>query len=289
MDDIQVFTEREVTIEEIALYKIANVEDMKSKRAKEVDLLKAFKKDPGQHTFMPLYQSFKPMIINAAKRNMFGSPIPQAAHMMYAAQSFLDAVRTHDPVKGAFSSHMYNTVFEKGKRLNLKYQNIGYIPEARATKYQAFQTAQYLLREQLGREPSTLEISDEMAIPPAEVERLRKEIRQDLILNEALPNAGPAFAQSDKAMQVARDLQYSLIPKHRVVLEHAVGINGITPLLKRNGGPDVHAISRAAKITVPEVRSALKTISRKFKEFRGDMGKAGDIDHLMEESADGPN
>lgn len=273
MDDV--FSEKDVLIEELMLMKeAASADELKQKRAKEIDLLKTFKSNPGQQTFMPLYTSFKPLILKAASKNMFGSPIPQAAHVAYAAQSFLDAIRTHDPAKGSFTTHMYNTVFEKGKRLNLKYQNIGYIPESRATKYQAFQTANYLLKEQLGREPSTIELSDELAIPPADIERLRKEMRQDLILREDIPNIGPAFAQSDKTMQIARDLQYSLIPKHRVVLERAMGINGVKPLLKRTGGPDVQAISKAAKLTVPEVRSALKTISRKMREHRGEIGGA---------------
>lgn len=288
MDD-KIFTDEEVE-QEFALVKLGATEvDSKQLKAKEADLLKAFKSKPGKDTFMPLYQSYKPYIMKAASRNMFGSPIPQAAHVAFAAQSFLDAVRTHNPAKGGFSTHMFNTVFQKGKRLNLHYQNIGYIPESRATKYQAFQTANYLLKEQLAREPSAIELADEMGVAVKEVERMRKEMRSDLILNEALPSIGPQFAQSDKAMQVARDVQYSLIPKHRTVLEHAVGLNGINPLLKKSGGPDVQAISKAAKITVPEVRSALKTISRKFKEYRGTIGQAGDMDHMMEESADEPS
>jgi DNA-directed RNA polymerase specialized sigma subunit len=268
--------DRDFTEEEVEGFeKLAGVsaEELKNKRSKEVELLSAFKKSPSQSTFMPLYQSFKPLILKAAQRNMYGSPIPQAAHTMYAAQSFLDAVRTHDPAKGGFTTHMFNTVFQKGKRLNLHYQNIGYIPESRATKYQAFQTANYLLKEQLGREPSTLEIADEMAIAPKEIERMRKEIRQDLIMNEALPTVGPQFAQSDKAMNALRDIQYSLIPKHRIVLERTVGLNGVEPLSTKSGKPDINAIAKAANLSVAEVRSARKTISRKLEDYLGHIGK----------------
>lgn len=282
MDDVE-FSEKEVIIEEIALYKLASVDALKDKRSKETEMLRAFKKDPGQHTFMPLYQSFKPLIMKAAQRNMFGSPIPQAAHVAFAAQSFLDAVRTHDPAKGGFGTHMFNTVSQKGKRLNLHYQNIGYIPESRATKYQAFQTASFLLKEQLGREPSTLEIADEMAMPPIEIERLRKEIKQDLVLNENLPSVGPAFAQSNKAMAAAHDIQYSLIPKHRVVLERTVGLNGVQPLLTKSGKPDIGAIAKAANLSVAEVRSARKTISRKMQEHLGSIGRAEDFEHFKDE------
>lgn len=284
MANDKVFTDEDMKREEESLYKLS-AEDLKVKREREAGLLQAFKKSPSKTTFMPLYTSYKPFIINAAKRNMFGSPIPPAAHIMYAAQSFLDAIRTHDPAKGGFNTHAFNTISEKGKRLNLKYQNIGYIPESRATKYQAFQTAQHLLREHLGREPSTLELADEMAMPPNEIERMRKEMRQDLLMVEHLPNIGPAIAQSDKAMQFARDLQYSLIPKHRVVLEHAIGLNGVKPLLKPSGAPDIKAIAKTAKLTVPEIRSAIKTINRKFKEHRGTIGTTETDEEYVPEEA----
>lgn len=270
-------------IEEMTKTAAVSAADLKKKRETEVGLISTFKKNPVKDTFVPLYNSFKPLIFKAAQKNMFGSPIPQAAHIAYAQQSFLDATRTWDPGKGAFNTHVFNTVFEKGKRLNLKYQNIGYIPEARATKYQAFNTTLHLLREELGREPSTLEIADEMHIPPSEVERLRKEVRQDLVMNENLPNLGGSFAQTDKALQIARDIQYSLIPKHQLVLEHALGLNGQTALIKKNGGADVQAIAKAAKIPVSDVRSAFKTITRKFKEHRGTIGAKTAEDFVFED------
>jgi hypothetical protein len=287
--DDRLFTDAEVEAE-FAMVKLgASAEDVKKRKANEVDLLKVFKSNPSKETFMPLYQSYKPYIMKAASRNMYGSPIPQAAHVAFAAQSFLDAVRTHNPAKGGFSTHMFNTVFQKGKRLNLHYQNIGYIPESRATKYQAFQTANYLLKEQLGRVPSAVELADEMAMPVKEVERMRLEVKEDRILNEAVPTLGPQFAQSDKAMELFRDMQYSLIPKHRTILEHMVGLNGVSPLVKKTGGPDVQAIAKKTGISVAEVRSAQKTISRKAKEFRGNMGVAEDFDNMTDEEEHEPS
>lgn len=286
LNDLQVF---EIEIELAGLTKEALVQnngsELKIKRAGELKLITDFKKNQDQKHFVPLYNSFKPLIFKAAQKNMFGSPIPQAAHIAYAAQSFLDATRTWDQSKGAFNTHAFNTVFEKGKRLNLKYQNIGYIPESRATKYQFYNTTLHLLREELGREPSTLEIADEMSLPASEVERLRKEVRQDLVMNENLPNLGNAYAQSNKAIQIAQDIQYSLIPKHALVLEHALGLNGHPALIKKNGGADVNAISKAAKIPVSDVRSAFKTITRKFKEHRGTIGKRDAFDTVFEETA----
>lgn len=259
--------------------------DIKKKRELEEQLVSGFKKAPTKETFMPLYTSYKPLIISAARKNMMGSPLPQAVHMAFAAQSFMDAARTFNPTKGAsFRTHVYNTVQEKGKRLNLKYQNIGYIPESRATKYQAYQTALHLMREELGREPSSIELADELNLPVTEIEKLRKEVKKDLIGKEHIITQGLGFAQSDKALQVMRDIQYSLEPKHQLVLEYTVGLNGKTPLVKKSGKSDIAAIAKAAGIGLNEVRSARKTIKRKVQEYRSFIGQGDRSADLFDES-----
>jgi DNA-directed RNA polymerase specialized sigma subunit len=238
-----------------------------SQRETGLKLLAAFKKDPSKETFTPLYQNYKPLIYSASRSNTFGSPLPASAHWAQATQSFLDATRTFNPSIGApFHIYAYSTIQNKGKRLNLKYQNIGYIPEARATKYQLFNNTINLLREQLGREPSTLEISDELKWSPKMVETMRKEIRTDYLMDEGKAEVH-SLVKSDRAKQALQDLQYSLIPAHQLVLEHAVGLNGKAALLKPSGGPDLNAISKATKLSVPKIRSALKTITRKYKQY----------------------
>ena len=278
-------TEAEMDQLELGLGLVKVAEDLKEKRNRETDLLKAFKKDPSKETFMPLYTSFKPLLIRAASKNMRGSPLPQAAHMAFAAQNFLDATRTFDASKGAsFRTHAFNTVLEKGKRLNLKYQNIGYIPESRATKYQAYQTGVHLLREELGREPSTVEIADEVGLPVSEIEKLRKEVKKDLVTREHIVSQGMQFAQSDKAMQVMRDILYSLEPKHQLVLEYTVGMNGRPSLVKKSGKADISAIAKATGLGINEVRSARKTIKRKVQEYRGFIGRNDAVNGMFDES-----
>lgn len=246
----------------------APTEEITKRRSEDTHLLNAFQKSPTKETFTPLYQSFKPLIFKASRPNTFGSPIPQSAHWAYATQSFLDAIRTYDPKQAPFHIHAYTTILNKGKRLNLKYQNIGYIPEARATKYQLFNNTIAMLKEDLGREPSTLEIADEIKWSPKMVETMRKEIRQDRLLDEGQSETF-SLAKTDKAKQAFQDIQYGLIPAHQLVLEHAVGLNGHAALAKPNGGPDLLAISKQTKLSIPKIRSALKTITRKFKQYQG--------------------
>ena len=270
-----VFSDREVAEIELellqgtALTKEAAVSDLKAKREKELQYLHEFRKNPSQKTFEPLYNSFEPMILKATQRNMFGSPIPKAAHRALAAQSFLDATKNWKPSAGSFSTYAFSTIANKGKRLNLKYQNFGYIPEGRATKYQSFQTALHLLREELGRDPSTHELADEMALPVVEVERLQKEVKKSYLEDSSIQMKGPAFAQSDNVVKAAHDFMHQLIPAHQVVLEYALGMNGKPSLTKATGGPDIKAIMKTSGQSEAQVRSALKTISRKIKSAQG--------------------
>lgn len=252
-------------------YKEAAVsaEALKKKRSEEEQLLSAFHKNPSVHTFTPLYQSYKPLIMKAASINMIRSPLPESAHMAFAAQNFLNAVQTYDPKKGAFGSHMFGQVRDKGKRLNYKYQNIGYIPEDRTSKYGHYQRAVAFLREELGREPSTIEIADEMHWPVKKVELLREEDKKDLVLDEIHTEVHP-LTRSNKVAQIFHDINYELTPEHSVVLEHAFGLNGRPAFLKPNGGPDIGKIMGATKLPEKKVRNALRTISRKYREHRGE-------------------
>jgi DNA-directed RNA polymerase specialized sigma subunit len=255
---------------EYALEKTAGKtpEQVKKERAAELELLDKFKKNPSKETFTPLYQSFKPLIYQATRGNMIGSPIPQSAHMALAAQSFLDSIRTHNPKLAPFHIHAFSTINNKGKRLNYKYQNIGYIPEARATKYQTFTNASNWLRDQLGREPSSHELADELGWSPKLVETFTKEIRKDLLLEEGRSEQ-LSVIKSDKAQQALRDISYNLIPEHQLVLDRIQGWSTGTPLVKKNGGADIQAVSKSTGLSVPKIRSALKTITRKYKQYHG--------------------
>lgn len=244
-------------------------EQLKKRREAEIGLFKDFKSNPSKETFAPLYNSFKPIIYKAALPNMRNSNIPQSAHMALAAQNFYRALQTYDPSKGGLTTHITNYVGQQGKRLNYKYQNIGYIPEKRITSYQAFINAQEILKDQLGREASSLELSDELKLPVKEIERLRKEVRKDLIMDDRKSEMF-AFAQSDKSMQMFRDIQYNLIPQHQVVLEHVVGLNGKTSVgTKKSGTVNMAELKKVTGLGDNTIRSALKSITREVKKYRG--------------------
>lgn len=279
----EILSDAEVEAIVSELTKEGAAETKEQRTAREMNLLTSFKSKPSPETFAPLYQSYKPLIMKATHKNMYGSMIPEAAHTALAAQNFYTAVKTWQPSKGSFQTWAYNTVQNKGKRLNLKYQNVGYIPEGRSTKYQNYTTTLHLMREELGREPSAHEVADEMSIPVAEVERFQKEVRKTYLQDEHVHLRGPAYAQSDKTIQAAHDIMHYLIPSHQVVLEYALGLNGKPELTRSSGGgrvADIPLIAKTTGMTTSSVRSAFKAITSRIKEYRK-TGPATDLEEIF--------
>lgn len=281
-------TEAELDVLEFGPNMVKVADDaMKIKREKELELLKEFKKNPSQETFMPLYTSFKPAIISAMSTNSHRSPLPQAAHMAYAAQNFLESIRRYDPSKGTFRYHAMNTVRQAGKRLNLKYQNIGYIPEGRAVKYQTYQNALYHLREMLGRDPTTAEIADEITLPLSEVEKLQREVKKDLYSNENFLGRGNAINQSNAAMTMLHDIRPTLTRPQQAVLDYTAGMYGKKALVKSTGRPDIPAIAKATGLPLAQVRSIRKTLARAAENYQKKINIGEHIsDHVDGEDED---
>lgn len=261
--------EVEPTAEDWALSKQAAEEVPTTRRQEDMKLFAAYKKDPSPDTFQPLYRAFKPFLMKATYPNMNRSPIPQSVHVGFAAQNFHDALQKFNPAKGAsLHTHVHGWVREKGKRLNYKYQNIGYIPEARATKYQLFQNTVQMLKDLHGREPSTLELADEIKWSPKMVETMREEIRRPLLLDETMAEAYK-MKEHDSSKQLLYDVHYGLTPPHQLVLEHVAELYGRKAPVKPGGGTDLNALSKVTGLKVPQIRSAFKTITRRVNEYRG--------------------
>jgi hypothetical protein len=81
--------------------------------------------------------------------------------------------------------------------------------------------------------------------------------------------------KSDKVRQLATDIMYNLIPGHQVVLEHVFGLNGKPELIKPNGAADKSAISKKTGLSMPQVNSAFKTISRRMRQYSGSLPSFG--------------
>jgi hypothetical protein len=201
-------------------------------RQKELEVWGRWRKNPTPQDFEWLYNSHKPVLYRAAERYLSSTTLPKAAVRSDMLRQYITALSTYDPNKGAALPTHINTTMQHTGRYLAKYQNVGKIPEERASLIGLFQNRLGHLREHLGREPSNAELADDMKASMAEVaelshamrkvnertiETLRGEVRKDLL---AEAPGGETHIGASPLLDHIIFLHGSLSPEQQVVLEH---------------------------------------------------------------------
>jgi DNA-directed RNA polymerase specialized sigma subunit len=238
------------------------VDDLKGN---ELEIFKKFKQTGDKKHFQELYSSMKPLIYKAADKAAYGSNIPQSAHRMYAAQAFLDSLKTFNPNSGAsLSTHVYGSVQNKVKRLNYEYQDMGKKPENRAVMVGQFQNAFENLKADLGREPSSAELADHMSLPLKQVAHLQVELRKDLGMGAGTDEV--AYSETSSEEEFVQYLYFELGAEEKVVYEYITGAYGKPKMGKKNGKIDYAGIAQRMGVSESKVRVLHNSIRSKLKK-----------------------
>lgn len=234
-------------------------------KKKEMDLFHRWRKNNDKKAFQELYVSMKPLIYSAARKASYGSNVPESAHKAYAAQNFMDALRTFTPGKGAaLATHVHNAVKNKANRLNYMYQNIGHIPEPRAMQIGLYQSEQQNLKGELGREPSAAELADRLSWNMKDVMHIQKELRKDLAMDQGTEEA--AFFENAREEEVLNFIYYDLGAEEKVVYEHIFGKFGRQRMIKANNKIDFDGIAKRMGISSSKVRTLFGSIRKKLEK-----------------------
>lgn len=199
-------------------------------QVKEVEMWQAWK-DSNEHPDMlrPLQKSMKNVI--ASKVNMYSNleGIPRPLIENEANNHFIAALRTYDPEKAALKTHVTN-MLKRVDRYVKTYQNAGRIQERRSQSWGDYQKAKSMLREELGRDPNSMELAERLSlelnrpITPKEAERFMKEDRRDLIESGIQGDTFVTLPTSSRLL--LKVLPEELTSEENAVFERLFGING---------------------------------------------------------------
>ena len=191
-----------------------------TQKEKELALLHSWRKTEQPQYFQELYHSMKPLLYDAARKASFGSNVPESAHRIYAAQNFLDALRTFKPGKASLQTHVYGAVHQKAKRLNYMYQNVGQMPEPRAMQVGLYQNEHSNLRGELGRDPTHSEIAGRLGWTVKDVMHIQNEVRKDLAIGEGTDEM--AFSEGSVDVETLNHLYFDLSPEEQPVYDYGL-------------------------------------------------------------------
>jgi DNA-directed RNA polymerase specialized sigma subunit len=182
-----------------------------------------------------LLGSLEPLIRKQVNK-FYKSGIPEFAVRAEGYRLASGAITTYDPNKAQLNTHVTNYL-KKLSRFVTNYQNVGHIPEPRALIIGKYNTIYSNLEADKGREPTVAELSDAMAIPIAEIERLQSELRADLSLTieEDEDDVGfYAFTREEKSdpklWQAIETVYFEADPVDKKILEYHFGLYGVQKL-----------------------------------------------------------
>lgn len=232
----------------------------------EVEVWKRWREDPNPEDFSWLYNSHQGLIHNSTGFAR-SAELPRAAINSRIMKNYIEALETYDPTKAALNTHIQTRLpFRLGRYIQ-RYSQLGRIPEARARFIEPLRNREAVLREKLGREPSDIELSDDLAanvtemrtsVTPKMVNTLRRELkRQDLRAESA--GGDVSLPGESKTMQYITFLHGSLNPEQQLVLEHTYEGFGKPVIL------DPVELSNKINLSPQKIRAIKAQIARKVK------------------------
>lgn len=168
----------------------------------------------------PLFNQFAGTLNKKVNQFSGRVNIPPSAIQADVNQNFLDALESYNPDAGKLNTHI-NWHLKKTNRFIMHNQNFARIPEPMGNRIGDYQRAEDRLVQRLGREPSTMELADELKWPLAHAERMRKSLRKDL--SASLFEFDPSSLQVSRWNEVKALVPYELSPQENAVFDLVAG------------------------------------------------------------------
>lgn len=209
-----------------------------------------------------LIKSMDPLLQKQVNKYV-NSGLPRPALEVEAKKLTLEAMKTYDPSKAALGTHTVNHL-KHLQRYVINFQNVGKIPENRALQITRFESTKKNMAEDLGREPNTVELADELSWSVREVDRMESELRKDLAMISGKDEDffEDLMFQRDDTKEAEQFVYYDSSNQDRLIMEYYFGLAG---------KPSLSVADISLRVGKPEsfVRRRLKDLGEKINYVRG--------------------
>jgi RNA polymerase primary sigma factor len=236
---------------------------MNTLKQDEIDIWKKWKRTGDPMYSNQLLKSLDPFLQSYVNKYS-GAPLPRPAMESQARLLALKAFESYNPKIGAQLNTHVGHELKHLHRYVLEYQNVGKIPENRGIAISKFKNIRSHLTEELNREPTVLELADDLSWSPAEVERMQSELRQDLNVIQGKEEAffDSQYNLTDQSRDIVEFVYWSAPPEEQKIMEYWFGLGGSPQLT-------VEQMSRKLHKTPDEIKRISKAIAARIKQNLG--------------------
>ncbi len=207
----------------------------------------------------PLMDSLKP-IRNKHVNRYSSANVYRPAMEARADQLMIKSLESYDPTKAQLNTHMEGNL-RSLDRYTKQRQNFSRVTESRLSIVGDYGRARAQLKDDLNREPTSVEIADHLKISRKQVERLELELKSDA-LGSMVPETQDAFVSDDALdKEVAQLLYTTLTPEEQLVWEYMTGTGGKPQI---NKGSD---IAKKLGWSNAKVSQKKKAIEKKYQMY----------------------
>lgn len=207
----------------------------------------------------PLMDSLKP-IRNKHVNRYSSANVHRPAMEARADQLMIKSLESYDPTKAQLNTHMDGNL-RSLDRYTKQRQNFSRVTESRLGIVGDYGRARAELKDDLDREPTSVEIADHLKISRKQVEKLELELKSDQI-GSMVPETQDAFVSDDALdKEVAELLHTTLTPEEQLVWEYMTGTGGKPRI---NKGSD---IAKRLGWSNAKVSQKKKSIEQKYQMY----------------------
>lgn len=161
--------------------------------------------------------------IDKAIRAHVGEPHPLIKSR--ARSIVLKSLPKYDPKQTQLNTYITNQLYSL-RRVNRKQTQIISVPERMSQEYSRLTAAEENLRDQLGREPTTIELADNVGLSPKRIQKIRR-FKYPMTESQAAA-MGPGFMPGVQAKKShwLEVIYHDLDTTDQQIMEHSFGMFG---------------------------------------------------------------
>ena len=192
---------------------------------KDVALWREWKRNPTPMNLQRVMDQLNPVIQRAVNR--WTGTLARPALELEAKALAREALGTYRPSGGASLATHVTYRLKKLSRLSYQHQNLARIPEYQNRKWHTYKSAQATLHDELGREPTSAEMADQLGWSRPAVSAFQQNLRQEFIESGDTP---PIFDDSPGDSGMIDYIHHDLAPIQQKIFEYTTGYRGAPTL-----------------------------------------------------------
>ena len=224
----------------------------------DVEMITQWQQTHDPALFTDIMGRYKP-VINSVVNKYRTVGVSPATLRAQATSQLIKAVNTYNPSAGAQpTTHIWNNL-QKVQRIAAESQLSGHIPESRNLKRSSYVVAKDNLEDRLGREPSVVEIADELGWNEREIGRMEHELSGEATASRAeFDFWGNSTSAQSRDKELVDYLYHDLKGQDQVIFEHTFGFGGKPVLnnkqIAQHLGVNEMTVHRAKKKLADQIR-----------------------------------